>query len=246
MSSAKWRPYMSRSQCVNTCLAYLFVWYMKSIPIMSESLYIDNGLTSNRGQTITWINVEKIIWHQVASLQVKCFVGDSQLVRLKRFPVNMKSQYSHNLFHRGRQISLGENFLFETDAWLDDGFHHTQFARDRHGNPLLSSASKVPRFGIEAWVTWSAQGSFRLTKPRVSPEHCGSRPGASDDMLWNTVVIVLNKDAVGNHVSCCRSSALHACPGGVLTLWRLLYMLLRFDPPFSGLWKICRVSTPIF
>ena len=34
--------------------------------------------------------------------------------------------------------------------------------------------------------------------------------------------------------------------GGVLTLWRLLYMLLHFDPPFSGLWKICRVSTPIF
>ena len=35
-------------------------------------------------------------------------------------------------------------------------------------------------------------------------------------------------------------------PGRVLTLWRLLHMLRHFDPPFSGLWKICIVSTPIF
>ena len=34
--------------------------------------------------------------------------------------------------------------------------------------------------------------------------------------------------------------------GGVLTLWRLLHILLHFDPPFSGLWKMCIVSTPIF
>ena len=33
---------------------------------------------------------------------------------------------------------------------------------------------------------------------------------------------------------------------GVLTLWRLLHMLLRFYPPFSGLWKICIVSTLYF
>ena len=35
-------------------------------------------------------------------------------------------------------------------------------------------------------------------------------------------------------------------PGRVLTLWRWLHMLRHFDPPFSGLWKICIVSTPIF
>ena len=28
--------------------------------------------------------------------------------------------------------------------------------------------------------------------------------------------------------------------------WRLLYMLLHFDPPFSGLLKICIVSTPSY
>ena len=31
-----------------------------------------------------------------------------------------------------------------------------------------------------------------------------------------------------------------------LTIWRLLHMLRHFDPPFSGLWKICIVSTPMF
>ena len=35
-------------------------------------------------------------------------------------------------------------------------------------------------------------------------------------------------------------------PGMVLSLRRLLHMLRHFDPPFSGLWKICIVSTPIF
>ena len=35
-------------------------------------------------------------------------------------------------------------------------------------------------------------------------------------------------------------------PGRVLTIWRLLHMLRHFDPPFSGLWKICIVSTLIF
>ena len=35
-------------------------------------------------------------------------------------------------------------------------------------------------------------------------------------------------------------------PGGVLTIRRLLHMLRHFDPPFSGLRKICIVSTPIF
>ena len=34
--------------------------------------------------------------------------------------------------------------------------------------------------------------------------------------------------------------------GGALTIWRLLHMLRHFDPPFSGLLKICIVSTPIF
>ena len=38
----------------------------------------------------------------------------------------------------------------------------------------------------------------------------------------------------------------HFDPGRVLTLWRLLHMLRHFNPPFSGLWKICIVSTPIF
>ena len=35
-------------------------------------------------------------------------------------------------------------------------------------------------------------------------------------------------------------------PGRVLTIWRLLHMLCHFDPLFSGLLKICIVSTPIF
>ena len=35
-------------------------------------------------------------------------------------------------------------------------------------------------------------------------------------------------------------------PQCILTLWRLLHMFLHFDPPLSGLWKICIVSTPIF
>ena len=32
--------------------------------------------------------------------------------------------------------------------------------------------------------------------------------------------------------------------GRVLILW-ILHMLRHFDPPFSGLWKVCCVSTPI-
>ena len=49
-------------------------------------------------------------------------------------------------------------------------------------------------------------------------------------------------------------------PGRVLPLWRLLLVFRHFEPPFSGLWKICivlthilsknrgkcRISTPIF
>ena len=34
-------------------------------------------------------------------------------------------------------------------------------------------------------------------------------------------------------------------PGRVLILG-ILHMLHHFDPPFSGLWKVCLVSTPIF
>ena len=35
-------------------------------------------------------------------------------------------------------------------------------------------------------------------------------------------------------------------PGRVLTIWRLLHMLRHFNPTFSGLWKLCIVSTPVF
>ena len=86
-------------------------------------------------------------------------------------------------------------------------------------------------------------------------------------MLWNNVIILNSLGANPLHASPLRRQAtgldawasrvkcparfvshLHeiCIPGGVLTLWRLLYMLLHFNPPFSGLWKICIVSTPIF